>query len=402
MGLPNRDVPRKSIRGNHVRALLDEIRTLRRELAASEQSIKVDDFALAVILSSLLEDNDDDDDDNNNNNNKNKNKGGIRNIVISYLTSIPPLFFGAGSLEDIGKHEKEFKEIKETLLERTKNLTVVATLAVSATVAFLTTAPPTPYAAWDKEFPYLCIALTCGCGILSAGSGLGLIMYLGTMTRQSVKGLNNKCFKGWAAEALLITPSAFLIAGAFCACLAWLGAVCAHCGPVPVYSLAQLALLLYHNTHLVFSGYLGLEHRNSYLGSQSLATATVDAKEFVEARPQVEKGTLAWQPPTTLLEQLTHVMVKVRSILAFMCIRVNIVRIVVKGALLVPLGVFMVRSTIISGSATTAAIYIFDSGQAGRPWHLCICAFSVVATFLGNEDDEFCTEMAQNQGNQIL
>ncbi|KAI6156617.1 hypothetical protein BKA82DRAFT_373087 [Pisolithus tinctorius] len=126
-------------------------------------------------------------------------------------------------------------------------------------VAFLTTTPPTPYAAWDKEFPYAFIACASGSVISSAASGLGLIMYLGVMTHQSVMRLKGNVLKRWAAVVLMTIPTLFLFITAGCAFLAWLGAVCAHCDAVSDYSHALLVLLPYHNAHLVVSGYLALE-----------------------------------------------------------------------------------------------------------------------------------------------
>lgn len=127
-----------------------------------------------------------------------------------------------------------------------------------------------------------------------------------------------------------------------------------------------------------------------------------------QTRPHVREGrkcktnelSLRSHPPL-LSWYNQHIMVDIRSNFARMYIRINKVRIVAKGDLLVLLKVFMARSTIISDSATATTICIFDSSQAGRPWHLSITAFVVAPTFFESEDVESCAEMAQNQGNLV-
>ncbi|KAI6156753.1 hypothetical protein BKA82DRAFT_319809 [Pisolithus tinctorius] len=156
-----------------------------------------------------------------------------------------PILIGVPSLDHlvlISHDEEKFSKVIERLTARMANITVVATLAVSATVGFLTTTPPTPYAAWDKEFPYIFIAGACGSAILSAASGLGLIMYLGVVTPESVQGLKNGGIEFWVTLVLMMVPTLFLFITAGAGFLAWLGAV--WCGNKLWMKLLVTALTL--------------------------------------------------------------------------------------------------------------------------------------------------------------
>lgn len=191
----NDDVPDhfdKNIADDTFLAHLDKMRKLRERLAALGQCVKNDDFA-AIILSSLLEcttDSDQDKDkDKGKGKGKDKDKGkGKDNIWVSLWKSVSLLLLGAPSLGEIGKLKgKKFTELRDKLMERTKNLTVVSALAVSTTISFLTAPPPVTYAAWDNKVPYLFIGGACGSTIISTACGLGLIMYLGVITEDSIE-----------------------------------------------------------------------------------------------------------------------------------------------------------------------------------------------------------------------
>ncbi|KAI5996909.1 hypothetical protein F5J12DRAFT_896045 [Pisolithus orientalis] len=247
----NDDVPDhfdKNIVHDDFLAYLDKMRKLRERLAALGQSVNNDDFA-AIILSSLLERTNDSEQDKDKDQDKDKGKG-KDNIWVSFWKSVSLLSLGAPSLDKIGKLKgKKFTELRDKLMERTKNLTVVSALAVSTTISFLTAPPPVDYAAWDNKVPYLFIAGACWNTIMSTACGLGLIMYLGIMTEDSIERIKRN-FERYIAVALLVMPTVFLFVGAGCGSMAWLVAVCARCAPISGFSQSLLVLLLYHNMHL--------------------------------------------------------------------------------------------------------------------------------------------------------
>ncbi|KAI6154186.1 hypothetical protein BKA82DRAFT_4098530 [Pisolithus tinctorius] len=139
--------------------------------------------------------------------------------VVAQFLPVSLLFIGSPSLEALG--EQEFKEVKDNLLERTKNITVVSTLAVGAATSYLVSTVPTTYASWDKEWSYVFIAAASACAMLSTASGIGLIMYLGVATSENIHGVKGNWFKRWAVILLLMMPTLFLFASGGCIFVAW-------------------------------------------------------------------------------------------------------------------------------------------------------------------------------------
>ncbi|KAI6097809.1 hypothetical protein F5141DRAFT_450278 [Pisolithus sp. B1] len=102
------------------------------------------------------------------------------------------VFLGAPSLDRLieileQEDDSPLSKLKRRLIDRTQIISVVSSLVVGVTAAFLSTPPPTDFAAWNHEIPYFCIACSSGSAMLAVTSGLGQAMYLNAVRPESAR-----------------------------------------------------------------------------------------------------------------------------------------------------------------------------------------------------------------------
>ncbi|KAI6115458.1 hypothetical protein EDD16DRAFT_1063155 [Pisolithus croceorrhizus] len=140
------------------------------------------------------------------------------------------VFLGAPSLDRLieileQEDDSPLSKLKRRLIDRTQIISVVSSLVVGVTVAFLSTPPPTDFAAWNHEIPYFCIACSSGSAMLAVTSGLGQAMYLNAVRPESARWLRKSKMKLAVVATLLMVPITFLCVSTFFTLFAWLGAV---------------------------------------------------------------------------------------------------------------------------------------------------------------------------------
>lgn len=121
--------------------------------------------------------------------------------------------------------DSPLSKFKRRLVDRTQFLSVISSLVVGATAAFLSTPPPTDFAAWNHEIPYFCIACSSGSAMVAVTSSLGQAMYLNAVRPESVRELRENKTKLLAVATLLMMPIIFLCVSTVFTLSAWLGAV---------------------------------------------------------------------------------------------------------------------------------------------------------------------------------
>ncbi|KAI6168964.1 hypothetical protein EDD17DRAFT_453319 [Pisolithus thermaeus] len=125
------------------------------------------------------------------------------------------LLIGTPSLErfsDIIEHPDptQWKELRGLLVDRTSNINVVASLALSTCASFLTTSSPTDIANWSHPFPYLCILAGAVFALLSVLSGVGLLGFINAVQPNTVRVCPNFPFLILIAyDGCRTTPSTF-------------------------------------------------------------------------------------------------------------------------------------------------------------------------------------------------
>lgn len=136
------------------------------------------------------------------------------------------LFLGTPSLESLAaQSEDALSKLIDRWTNRTSNITIVAALAASTTVAFMTTLPPTSLIQWQHQLTYFCISASSGSALLSVLSGLCLIMYLNGASPNSIKRVRTSMFKRVAFAMLVLMPTTFLFFSAFCLIVAWIASI---------------------------------------------------------------------------------------------------------------------------------------------------------------------------------
>ncbi|KAI6046889.1 hypothetical protein EDC04DRAFT_943999 [Pisolithus marmoratus] len=96
------------------------------------------------------------------------------------------------------KDGTQWRELKDQLIARTSNVTIVGSLVTAGSVSFVTSRAPSPVADWDYTFPYICLLAGGLTSALCVVSGLGLVMFLNAVQPQTVRlAANNdrKCKK---------------------------------------------------------------------------------------------------------------------------------------------------------------------------------------------------------------
>ncbi|KAI5996878.1 hypothetical protein F5J12DRAFT_852730 [Pisolithus orientalis] len=150
-------------------------------------------------------------------------------IIQQFCQFVFPTLLGTPSLETLveiaEQDEKKWSKLIDRLTTRTSNITIVGSLASSATIGFLTTTPPTGIVTWNHQFPYFCIATSSGSALLAVMSGLCLILYLSVVRPESVRELQKSMFKRVSVAMLLMMPVIFLFFAAFCIVVAWIAAI---------------------------------------------------------------------------------------------------------------------------------------------------------------------------------
>ncbi|KAI6119976.1 hypothetical protein EV401DRAFT_1465492 [Pisolithus croceorrhizus] len=140
------------------------------------------------------------------------------------------LLIGTPSLErfsDIIEHPDptQWKELRGLLVDRTSNINVVASLALSTCASFLTTSSPTDIANWSHPFPYLCILAGAVFALLSVLSGVGLLGFINAVQPNTVREIQSNHLKFALTATLLIMPFLCLFTSALAAITGCLGAV---------------------------------------------------------------------------------------------------------------------------------------------------------------------------------
>ncbi|KAI6020671.1 hypothetical protein PISMIDRAFT_11819 [Pisolithus microcarpus 441] len=139
--------------------------------------------------------------------------------------------------------QTEWRDLKQQLISRTSNVTLVGSLAIAGSISFVTSKSPSPIAAWDNALPYISLFAGGLCSVLSVVSGLGLVMFLNAVQRQTVRDIQASTFKLIVVAVLLGMPFFWLFMGIVIpimgmAAAVWLGD-----------DTFAKAVLLYHETH---------------------------------------------------------------------------------------------------------------------------------------------------------
>lgn len=90
--------------------------------------------------------------------------------------------------------ETRWGELKRQLIDRTSNITVVASLVTTASVSFMVASPLPFIMPWGYTFPYICLLGGGLSSALSVANGLGLIMFLNAVKLQTVKEMRTSRF----------------------------------------------------------------------------------------------------------------------------------------------------------------------------------------------------------------
>ncbi|KIK23491.1 hypothetical protein PISMIDRAFT_454114 [Pisolithus microcarpus 441] len=140
------------------------------------------------------------------------------------------LLIGTPSLERFleiieQEDDAQWKELKGLLVDRTSNINVVASLALSMCASFLTTSGPTDIANWSHPFPYLCILAGSVFATLSVLSGVGLLGFINTIRPETVKEMQSSSLKFALTVTLLMMPFLCLFAAGLASITGCLGAV---------------------------------------------------------------------------------------------------------------------------------------------------------------------------------
>ncbi|KAI5997421.1 hypothetical protein EDD15DRAFT_2364143 [Pisolithus albus] len=139
--------------------------------------------------------------------------------------------------------QTEWRDLKQQLIARTSNVTLVGSLAIAGSISFVTSKSPSPIAAWDYALPYISLFAGGLCSVLSVVSGLGLVMFLNAVQRQTVRDIQASTFKLIVVAILLGMPFFWLFMGIVVpimgmAAAVWLGD-----------DTFAKAVFLYHETH---------------------------------------------------------------------------------------------------------------------------------------------------------
>ncbi|TFK47452.1 hypothetical protein OE88DRAFT_1666249 [Heliocybe sulcata] len=150
-------------------------------------------------------------------------------ITKRLATVLCLLAMGAPSVERIAEHagadEDSWREFKKTLFDRIANVNVVSSLILATTAAFLTTDPPTQFARWDRQMPYVTLLAAFCLGYIGAGSGVFLLFVLADVQGTSLKDLMRTPWKFWLAMLLLAMPVLFVGMAGGTAIIALTGAI---------------------------------------------------------------------------------------------------------------------------------------------------------------------------------
>lgn len=135
----------------------------------------------------------------------------FRRFMSLVLTGTPSL----RELFDILERpdQTEWRDLKQQLISRTSNVTLVGSLAIAGSISFVTSKSPSPIAAWDNALPYISLFAGGLCSVLSVVSGLGLVMFLNAVQRQTVRDIQASTFKLIVVAVLLGMPFFWLFMG---------------------------------------------------------------------------------------------------------------------------------------------------------------------------------------------
>lgn len=121
--------------------------------------------------------------------------------------------------------QPEWKELKEQLVTRITNLTVVGALVASVAVTFVASDAPSPIANWDEMLPYISFL---ACGLFSAMcvvSGLGLMVFLDAVQPQTASEMRTSQLRCAAVATLLAMPFLWFFAGLIAPLIGMTGAI---------------------------------------------------------------------------------------------------------------------------------------------------------------------------------
>ncbi|KAI6022161.1 hypothetical protein PISMIDRAFT_11820 [Pisolithus microcarpus 441] len=135
----------------------------------------------------------------------------FRRFMSLVLTGTPSL----SKLFDILERpdQTEWRDLKQQLIARTSNVTLVGSLAIAGSISFVTSKSPSPIAAWDNAVPYISLCAGGLCSVLSVVSGLGLVMFLNAVQRQTVRDIQASTFRLIVVAILLAMPFFWLLMG---------------------------------------------------------------------------------------------------------------------------------------------------------------------------------------------
>ncbi|KAI6095930.1 hypothetical protein F5141DRAFT_1265200 [Pisolithus sp. B1] len=132
-------------------------------------------------------------------------------VMSLVLTGTPSL----GELFEILERpdQTEWRDLKQQLIARTSNVTLVGSLAIAGSISFVTSKSPSPIAAWEYALPYISLFAGGLCSVLSVVSGLGLVMFLNAVQHQTVREIRASMFKLIVVALLLAMPFFWLFMG---------------------------------------------------------------------------------------------------------------------------------------------------------------------------------------------
>ncbi|KAI5982421.1 hypothetical protein EDD15DRAFT_2377831 [Pisolithus albus] len=162
-------------------------------------------------------------------------------FVTRFLRTVFLIFLGVPSFEELGQVVDEdnedlpkWSDIKRDLIDRTNNVNVVAALVVATASVFLSAPFPTSTSRWDSVFPYFCMLVGFGAGMLTIVSGFAQMVVLGVLGPRDIRLANDKRKPWWRIRLplffLLALPLPLLILAALSVgvgfmAAAWLGDV---------------------------------------------------------------------------------------------------------------------------------------------------------------------------------
>ncbi|KAL0949767.1 hypothetical protein HGRIS_009806 [Hohenbuehelia grisea] len=146
------------------------------------------------------------------------------------LTAFLTMVLGVPTLEQIYEltspgNEDGWNKYQTTLSSRLANVTVVSSLVLATTSAFLTTEPPTTIVNWLHPMPYVTLIAAFCAGFLSVGSGIFLYFVIVNTKPTRLRRLLFHPVRLTMGMVLMATPTLFLAASGGSVMVSMCGAV---------------------------------------------------------------------------------------------------------------------------------------------------------------------------------